>query len=446
MDQFLISLKKLYTTAQVQPVSQNVIMQDEKRAQSQFEMSWVSGRATYPEINYTTFAREGYGGNIIAYACISFIARSASEVPFKVVSVSSRNREYSVSRRHLLVQLLENPNPDMTFSDFIATTFGYLNIAGNCYWEKERSAVGRVVALWPMQPDRVRPIPGTDGRVSGYAYTHGDKTVIIPAANVLHFKYFHPLNAYEGLSPMQVAARRIDVDTASTDSVRAFFDNKTVPAALLIVKKKLLLNEAERIKADWKARFTRNYHDVAVIDQDMDFKVVGQNYRDTQLDQIDLASEARICAVFGVPPILVGLRVGLENSPWSNISEARRIFWEDILIPQLNWLSQKLTSSLAVEFDDTLKITLDTSNVIALREDRAALHAAARDGLNAGYLTINDARQMVRLPPVRNGDIFMWRLDTQPTALTDITSRVNTPGQAKADILEFINSLEGSHA
>lgn len=411
-DNFLRELHQLYTQPVVmrEPLLEAA---DLKRGLTQIEASWVAGRAVYPAVNFQTFAREGYAGNILAYACVHRLAQSGAEAIPRAYVLDSMGRREWLPESHPLNKLLRQPNPNLSSYDWVESMFAMLNIAGNSYWEKERSRVGRVVALWHMRPDRTQPVPDLFGQISAYKYTVGSQSVFVPARNVLHIRYFHPVNDYEGLSPMQVAAKRIDVDTLSTDYTRAFFDNRSVPASLLIVKKKLLQAEAERLKAEWKARFSRNFHDVAVIDQDMTFQPVGVNNRDADLSGINLESQSQICAVFGVPPILVGLRVGLENSPWSNVGEARRSFWEDTLVPQLRRLEEVLTVGLAREFGDDLFIGFDTSNVVALRENKSQMHEIAARGVSAGYLTINDARRLAGMDPLPEGDVFLWPLNMQ---------------------------------
>lgn len=417
MNDFFRDLHRLYSEPLASGESLPEFL-DLKRGLTQIEASWIAGHAVYPEVSFRTFADRGYAGNILAYACVHRLAQSAAEAVPRAYTYDASGKKTWLPDKHPLNVLLRRPNPELSAYDWVEAIVAMLNIAGNSYWEKERSRVGRVVALWHMRPDRTQPVPSDDHTIRAYRYTVGSESVLVPAKNVIHLKYFHPTNDYEGLSPMQVAARRIDVDSLSTDYTRAFFDNRSVPASLVIVKKKLLPAEAERIKTEWKQRFSRNFHDVAVVDQDMTFQPVGVNNRDADLGGINLESQAQICSVFGVPPILAGLRVGLENSPWSNVGEARRSFWEDTLVPQLRRLEEALTVGLAREFGPDVYIGFDTASVVALRENKTQMHEIAARGVLSGYLTINDARRLTGLDSVPEGDVFLWPLNTQAVAVS----------------------------
>ena len=40
------------------------------------------GKAVWSDRNYEVFAREGYVKNVVAYKCISMLAKNASSIPF----------------------------------------------------------------------------------------------------------------------------------------------------------------------------------------------------------------------------------------------------------------------------------------------------------------------------------------------------------------------------
>jgi hypothetical protein len=73
------------------------------------------------------------------------------------------------------------------------------------------------------------------------------------------------------------------------------------------------------------------------------------------LSETDLAtlSESRISAALNVPPVLVGLKSGLQNMTYSNYEEARNSFYTETINPLLKRLSIAFSRGLGrnIEFE-----------------------------------------------------------------------------------------------
>src|SRR5258708_12531177 len=61
----------------------------------------------------------------------------------------------------------------------------------------------------------------------------------------------------------------------------------------------------------------------------MDVQSLGMSLRDLEFPDLRAFSESRICAALQVPPILVGAKVGLDRSTFTNYAEARKQLWEE---------------------------------------------------------------------------------------------------------------------
>jgi phage portal protein BeeE len=76
---------------------------------------------------------------------------------------------------------------------------------------------------------------------------------------------------------------------------------------------------------------------------------------DFSLTDMAAGCEARLCASFGIHPLLVGFIVGLQNSPWSQYSEARKSFYVETIDPLLVQLSDLFTRGLGADVQFKLK-------------------------------------------------------------------------------------------
>jgi len=136
-----------------------------------------------------------------------------------------------------------------------------------------------------------------------------------------------------------------------------------------------------------------------------------------------------------VPPILVGAKVGLDRSTYSNYQEARRSWWQDSLIPQYEHYDDVINAALSPEFGDDIKAKWDFSHVPALQEDQNQIWTRSREALQSGAISINEFREMINLEPISGGDVRLISL-----AINEMPAR---PIAKAADMREAKQEDEG---
>jgi HK97 family phage portal protein len=319
----------------------------------------------FPDASYSNFAREGYAGNELVFACIREIATSSSEAFLRYY-----DRDGEIVETSPVSNLINRPAPGLTQYEFLENLITHLHIAGNAYVLKERARVG-IVSLLLLRPDRIEVLPGR-----GYQYDINGSRYIIPAEDIGHLKFPNPNNDYYGLSPLQVLAKQVNLDSDATKFTKAFFTNAGVPSGILKLKRKLSSqDEASKLRAAWRGHFqgTRNWHRIAILDEDASYETMGSGIGDMEIPSLRALSETRICSALGVPAILVGANVGLQRSTYSNYGEARESFWEETLLPMYRRVEQFISELLLPEFpSEQGRIAFDFSEVRALQEDETA--------------------------------------------------------------------------
>lgn len=368
--------------------------------------TWQEGKAAYPEFIYENLVKHGWRKNELIFACISATADTAASLHLLVHDKKSGKELPD----HPLQKLIESPNPFMDEFDFWSAVTIYTYLAGRAYFEKERNNAGRVIHLWPLRPDWVKPIRSSQKFISGYQYAPvGIQPVTLLTRDVLDISYFDPLNPYQSTPPVLVAARVGDVDNSATDFLKVFFQEGGVPAGYIKTKKKLMEADVERIRARLKERYGghEKWQQPMIFDQDADWGRTGLTFKEMGFEVLDARNEARVCMVLRVPPIIVGATVGLERSTFANYKEARSSWWEDILLPRYRKYQSRLQSQIANEFGDNLELKFDLSDVAALQEETDAKWNRANQGMVSGWVTLNEARDHVGLPQVQGGDVFL---------------------------------------
>ena len=394
--------------------------------------SWQVGVEQAPPVDLAKFAREGYRRNELVYACIREIATTAAEVQLCI-----RDARGAPLPDHPAQRLLNRPNPQQSAFELWESVLIDLQVFGNAFILKQTppapagAPTGRggsssapssprgapagapreIEALWKLRPDRITILPGSRRLVDAYLHRVGERETRLDPQDVLHFRFADPLNDLWGLSPLEVASRQIDIDTEASKFIDAFFRNAAVPFGIIKLKRSLRggEEEAKRIGRRWTDRFRGllGRFQVGVLDADADFQRIALTQEEMALPDVRAQTEARICAAFRVPPILVGAKVGLDRSTFSNAAQARRTFWENTMLALYRRIESKLDAELLPNYErlgETLRARFDFTDVAALRDSRESVERSAIAGLRAGALTINDARIRLGLDPLPDGD------------------------------------------
>jgi len=206
-----------------------------------------------------------------------------------------------------------------------------------------------------------------------------------------------------GASPLTAAAQAVDVDNSATSFLKQFFDNAVVPFGLLKTKQTLVDTEVQRIRERLRAQYggANQWGDVMILDADAEYQRLGLSMQEMTFGDLDARDEARVCAVLGVPPIVAGIKVGLDKATYANYESARKSFWEDTLIPNVyRRFEDAFNSALVADFGPGVWVAYDYSQVPALREDILKKWEMAVRAFLGGVATRNEARALVALDPV----------------------------------------------
>jgi HK97 family phage portal protein len=357
--------------------------------------TWDAGRPVDHEVNFQKIVEEGWRKNELIFSCINKTANTSAQVNLQVIDSAS-----AVIKEHPLKALIDQPNPFMSQFDFWYAVLAYQKLAGWAVFEKERSALGIPVALWPLRPDWVSEIPDSKQVVAGYEYAPpGLKPQFIPREDVLVFKVFDPLGIYHYFPPVGVAGRVGTVDNSTTDFLAQFFKQGGVPPGIL--KTRIKINDATvtDIRRRWGERYGgfQNWNAPAVLDSDAEYQKIGLDFREMGFEILDARNEARICMVLDVPPIMVSANIGLLRSTFSNYREARLAWWQDSLVPTYANLEDGLLTGLKDDFPG-VETQWDFGRVPALQEERSKRWERAVAAFTAGAITLNQFAMEVGFP------------------------------------------------
>lgn len=338
------------------------------------------------------------------YACVRILSESIAELPLHVYRIAENGSREKALDSELYFLLHDEPNPEMTSFVFRETMMTHLLLWGNAYAQIIRDGRNRIVALYPLMPDRMR----VDRNASGQLYyryqlgqdeSHLDKpgTVDLSPHDVLHI----PGLGFDGLvgySPVAMAKNAIGMSIACEEFGASFFRNGASPSGVL--EHPGVIQNPERLREAWQKSYsgTHNTGKVVVLEEGMKFSAISippeqAQFLETRKFQLD-----EIARIFRIPPHMIG---DLERSTFSNIEQQSLEFVQYTLNPWVCRWEQSLTKAL-LSREEQKKFCIDFNVNGLLRGDyqsRMNGYATARQN---GWMSANEIRereQMNLLPP-----------------------------------------------
>jgi len=279
------------------------------------------------------------------------------------------------------------------FELFELTELG-MELTGNAYWWLTKDTLGVPSEIMILPPHLVKIQLSSDRLVGSYVLGDAPNQRIIPADEIIHFRFPNPDGSVYGTGPAKAVWSSILDYRAMQLYERGLNNNLGVPS--LFVKYSGVVEKAElaRIEADWnhKLRGINKSGRVMVGDSKFDVTPVGLSPRDMSFREGRKWSRTEIAGCFGVPIDLLDT----EDSNRATAQSANLTYEQFTISPRLTRIADKLNERLIPYYDDRLFFQFEPNvpdDATAKAEETVAL-------TNAGILTVNEARERYNLPPI----------------------------------------------
>jgi len=338
-------------------------------------------------------------GNSAALACLNVLGTAFSEPPLEVFQAKQEGEEKILN--HPASMLMKKPSPYLSGNLLNQYIISSISVAGDSFILKLRNDSGQVVQLYPLIPDQVEVKGNNEELITHYEYKQKGQTLHIKREDMIHLREkIDPRNHRRGLAPLRSVLVEVLGDAAASQMAAALVKNMGVPGVVISPKNDLSMtsDEAENIAEVFGRRFggENRGRPLVISGGEVDIQTLSFTPRDLEIGKLRHVNEERISAVLGVPAILAGLGSGLANATYSNAKELREFFTEQKLIPMWKNVSNDLTNQLLLEDfedDNSYSFKYDLSDVRALSQDEDAEMQRVVQGLNAGFITVAEARK-----------------------------------------------------
>ena len=293
---------------------------------------------------------------------------------------------------HPLEMLLLRPNPLHSRFELLQATFAFLQLTGNAYWWLNRSRPNVPPAeIWTIPAHQLEPVP--DGRmfIRGYWYEPGggEPGMMLEPWQIVHFRRFHPLNWFVGLSPIEALATIAEGDLAMQRWNTQVFakNNAKIPGALAFADP-IEETEWNRMKTDIirehggtnrTLMLMRNtgsgvsWIPMAIPQKDMEF-LAGRQFNKEEIFSIYAPGLASMLAI---------------NATEANSVAGKATFLEFAVWPQMVAVAEKITNDLLPAYGQNLVAGFDdvrqSDKAMELAEQNAFLQVHTIDEVRQKY-------------------------------------------------------------
>ena len=245
------------------------------------------------------------------FACVRVLADSAASLPLHAYrELPDGSRERFSGR---IADLIAKPAPASTSANLIGTVVAHLNLYGNAFIGKYRSAAGIVEQLVPLDPASVTV--ELDGGVPIYTLMDLAGVQRLTTSDVLHIRALS-IDGIIGVSPIGQARQALGLAQHLASHADSFAKNAGRPGGVLRVSgwRTAQPGAAEDVRSDWETRFSGEANAGKLLlltgEGDIQYQQFALSMADAEFVAQRQLSTAEIARIFRVPPHLIGAPTG----------------------------------------------------------------------------------------------------------------------------------------
>lgn len=363
--------------------------------------------------------------NATVMSCVGIKARALSQCGVTVYSKADDGTlvnalmDESVGARdkakaRQVINLIQNPNNFQTAYEFWYQWSMWQDISGEAFtlwWRKDQKDPTQTPIEMYNLDSTLITAGITDMRYPFYRLStpsYGfSKEEPLEAHQVMHIKeaaWQGSSGFNKGILATELIALDQDIDVYSN----FIMQNGAKPSGIFTTEQVIpdakYKEVAARLKETWNQLTGSRNTDLSkagqgmLLDQGMKYTPVNMlTLQDADARELKMQTTKRICALFGVPPSMLGIVDGKFNNTQTVLDE----FYKTTMYPMIISIEQKLKQHLLKGYPN-LVIRFDTKDFLK----GAALDQMnfVTSGVNAGIMTPNEAREYLNMPEFDGAD------------------------------------------
>lgn len=343
------------------------------------------------------------------FACVRVLAEDVAKVPLILYRRRRQGGKERAIDHPLYTRMHRRVNGFQTAFEWRETMQGHLGLRGNAYSFVNRVR-NQVVELLPIHPDRVKPKISDDWEVTYEIRKRTGGTETLPASQILHLRGLGT-DGLVGLSPISLAREAIGDAIAAQQHGSAAFRNGLKPSVVATHPNELGEVAHKNLKQSIEEQATgENLFKVLLLEEGVTLTQVGFNLKDSQYIESRKFSVPEIARWYRMPLHKIQ---DLDRSTNNNIEHQGIEYVVDTLQAWLVRWEQRLNVTLLTE-EEQEEYFFEFLIEGLLRGDSKARSEFYSKGLNDGWLSPNEVREMENRNPVPGLDEYRRAMNTEP--------------------------------
>jgi len=358
---------------------------------------------------------------IAVRACVEIIARAIATLPIHIYEEELNDLGQlikTIAHDHALYDVVHRePNPEMTRFMFLETFMAHALLWSNAYAEIQRDKAGRPIAYWPRNPAKTRPYRLTHPlNIGGDIYPQGTMVYvttdglsdydqsevdamglsraerIILTDDMLHVQGLS-LDGRIGLDVIEYARNSFGLSLAMEKYAGKFFGNGGRTSVVIEIPGNVSKENRDKIRQSYQeAMGGENMLRPIVLTQGVKITPISVKQDEAQFLESRDAQQTEICALFHVPPHMLGSSKTVSRS---NTEQFAQEFLQFCLGPWLEAIKEEFDRKLLPRNalgrpGGLYSIDFDTSDLIRGDSDARQKFMTAKFGV--GAWSINDCK------------------------------------------------------
>jgi HK97 family phage portal protein len=260
-----------------------------------------------------------------------------------------------------------------------------------------RNGNGEIVALQPLDPTRVDIRRNRETRLREFVIDGGQ--AILPGEDVLYIPEMRRPGSLKGVSRVDELKQTLGLAKALDEFASRYFSNGANTSGMIEFPGNLTQEQAKDLVDAFEAghKGLKKAHRPGVLSGGAKFVKTGSDGEQAQMLQSRMFAVEEVARVFRVPPHMIGLTAPGTQS-YASVEANAIQFTRYSLTPLIAAIEE--AHNRLLPGDVFLRVNMDG----LLRGDSATQAQVFSTALQAGYMSVNEARGLMDLRPVDGGD------------------------------------------
>lgn len=305
--------------------------------------------------------------------------------------------------------MCQSPNPEMGPMDFFRALIGSACLFGNGYARIVRDRyTGEAIHAYPIHPWRVRNLRDNNGMefiaIDGITTVRpGELNGRVELGDMIHIKNFGT-NGNLGIMTIRSAKESLGLTLALERYGAAFFGNQAVPKGVFYSDLPLDPETRDAYKKEWEKhnRGAGRAHGTAWLPHGVKWQQQSIANNEGQFLETRSYQLLDVCRLFRLPPHKL---MDVSKGTMNNMEQQNGEYVQDCLMSWIEVISQELKRKLCRPDEVTIFPRFLTRSFF--RGDIKTRQEFYASGIQWGYLSRNDVREMEDLNPVDGLDTYL---------------------------------------